>query len=171
MVKDKITKAKSKLILENPYFGTLVSSLEFKENNNIASVSNQGDRFVYNSEYFEVLSVDEIVTHLANSAMHQALFHSSRGDNRVSSIWNLASDYAINDLLVKNGFTLPPLANYSSRFERLYAEEIYTILLGEIDLDKQEDEIEPSKEELIDNEDYKLLIEQMEWESFQNIIQ
>jgi predicted metal-dependent peptidase len=163
MIQDKITKAKSKLMLENPYFGTLVSSLEFEENNNISSVSNRGDRFIYNSEYFDVLSIEEITTHLANSAMHQALFHSSRGENRVSSIWNLASDYAINSLLVENGFILPPLANYSSRFERLYAEEIYSILLGEVDFDEKEDEIEPepSKEELISCEDYEILVEQL----------
>jgi len=163
MIEDKITKAKSKLMLENPYFGTLVSHLEFEQNSNIASVSNQVDKFLYNDEYFEVLSVDEVVTHLANSAMHQALFHTNRGENRVGSIWNLASDYAINDLLIENGFTLPPLANYSSRFDKLYAEEIYAILLGEIDLDEQEEEIEPEppKEELISSEDYELILEQI----------
>ncbi|HIO95985.1 MAG TPA: hypothetical protein EYG67_04115 [Campylobacterales bacterium] len=161
----KLTQAKTKLMLENPYFGTLVSSLEFETNNNIASVVNQGDKFVYNDEYFEVLSVDEITTHLANSAMHQALFHTDRGKDRVSSVWNLASDYAINDLLIENGFALPPLANYSSRFEMLYAEQIYAILLDELDLTEDEEPQEQQKEQvqeaLISDEEYELLMEQL----------
>jgi hypothetical protein len=84
----------------------------------------------------------------------------------------LASDYAINDLLVENGFMLPPMANYASRFEMLYAEQIYTILLGELDLqdnDESQEEERPNEEiseeelpkELLAQEEYELLVEQL----------
>jgi len=172
--KIKLDQAKTKLMLENPYFGTLVTSLDMRVNKNIASFRPLGDLLEYNDEYLEVLSVEEVATILANSAMHQALFHSDRGKNRVSSIWNLASDYAINDLLVENRFMLPPMANYSSRFESLYAEEIYTILLNELDLednnredeeqkDERNNEIEEqdTPEELLAQEEYELLLEQL----------
>ncbi|HHH51487.1 MAG TPA: hypothetical protein ENK76_03870, partial [Campylobacterales bacterium] len=164
----KLTQAKTKLMLENPYFGTLVSSLSFEQNSNIASISHQNDKFIYNEEYLEVLTIDEIATHLANSAMHQALFHTTRGEGKINSVWKLASDYAINDLLIENGFVLPPLANYSSRFERLYAEEIYTILVGELDLNEDEEpkeekekQTEQFQEEIFSDEDYELLLEQL----------
>jgi predicted metal-dependent peptidase len=159
-----LTKAKSKLMLENPYFGTLVNSLAFKENNNIASVTYQNDKFIYNSEYIEALNIEERVSLLANFAMKQALFHSNRGKGKRASIWNLASEYAINDLLIENGFTLPPLANYNSRFKGLYAEEIYTILASEIDFDKddiEEKKKSKQKENLIDDKDYELLIKNL----------
>ncbi len=170
---DKIEQAKTKLMLENPYFGTLVTAIELRVNNNIASFRPLGDVLEYNDEYIEVLSVDEVSTIMANSAMHQALFHSDRGKNRVSSVWNLASDYAINDLLVENGFMLPPMANYASRFEMLYAEQIYTILLGELDLKESDDNIEEQEQdkdeisheelpqELLAQEEYELLVEQL----------
>ena len=168
MINEKIEQAKTKLMLENPYFGTLVTSLELRANNNIASIRPLGDLMEYNSEYLEVLSIDEVTTILANSAMHQALFHSQRGKERVSLVWNLASDYAINDLLVENGFTLPPLANYSSRFEKLYAEQIYSVLLGELDLQddeptEQEEErpTEEMMEEFLSDEEFELLLEQL----------
>ena len=168
MSTQKLTQAKSKLMLDNPYFGTLVSSLEFEINNNIASSLTEGDKFIYNDEYLDVLSVDEVTTLLANSSMHQALYHTERGQGRVSSIWNLASDYAINDLLVDNGFALPPMANYSSRFERLYTEQIYTILLGELDLnednepqEEREQEKEQVQEEYLSDEEYELILEQL----------
>lgn len=170
---EKIDQAKTKLMLENPYFGTLITSLDLRINNNIASIRNLGDVMEYNDEYLEVLSVNEVSTLLANAAMHQALFHGERGKGKLSSVWNLASDYAINDLLVENGFMLPPMANYASRFEMLYAEQIYTILLGELDLkenDETQDEQEQQREEiseeeipeeLLAQEEYELLLEQL----------
>jgi len=136
----KLENAKTKLMLENPYFGSLVTSIELRVNNNIASINPLGDVLEYNEEYLEVLSVNEVSTILANGAMHQALFHSERGEGKVSSIWRLASDYAINDLLVENGFMLPPMANYASRFERLYAEQLYTTLLCELDLTENDND-------------------------------
>ncbi len=168
---EKIEQAKTKLMLENPYFGTLSTSIELRINNNIASFRPLGDILEYNSEYIDVLSVNEVSTILANSAMHQALFHSDRGKDKVTSVWNLASDYAINDLLVDNGFMLPPMANYASRFEMLYAEEIYQILLGELDLKDDNEPIEEEQkeqmkeediqEELLVQEEYELLLEQL----------
>ena len=170
---EKITQAKTKLMLENPYFGSLIATLELRVNNNIINTRNLGDVFEYNDEYLEVLSISEVSTLLANAAMHQALFHTQRGKDKVSSVWYLASDYAINDLLVDNGFMLAPMANYASRFEMLYAEQIYTILLGELDLqdndepqeeqEQQSEEIEEEErlEELLAQEEYELLLEQL----------
>jgi len=171
MNREKIDQAKSRLMLENPYFGMLVSTLEMRENPSIASVRPRGDLMEYNDEYLEVLSVEEVMSILANSALHQALFHTDRGVGKMASVWQLASDYAINDLLVQNGFLIPPLANYSRRFERLYAEEIYTTLLGELDL--QEDETSRPKESadlteeesppisLLEKKDYERLLQQL----------
>jgi predicted metal-dependent peptidase len=173
---EKITQAKTKLMLENPYFGSLISTLELRVNNKILNTRNLGDAFEYNDEYLEVLSLSEVSTLLANSAMHQALFHTQRGKDKVGSVWYLASDYAINDLLVENGFMLAPMANYASRFEMLYAEQIYTILLGELDLQENNDTPEDEQqidekneemdeqdvpEELLAQEEYELLLEQL----------
>lgn len=170
---EKIVQAKTKLMLENPYFGSLISSLELRINNNIINTRNLGDIFEYNDEYLEVLSINEVSTLLANAAMHQALFHTERGKDKVSSIWYLASDYAINDLLVDNGFMLAPMANYASRFEMLYAEQIYTILLGELDLEENEEpqneqeqeseqiEEQDIPEEILSKEEYELILEQL----------
>jgi predicted metal-dependent peptidase len=174
---EKLTQAKTKLMLENPYFGSLISSVELRVNDKIVNTRNLGDVFEYNDEYLEVLSVNEVSTLLANAAMHQALFHTERGKDKVSSVWYLASDYAINDLLVDNGFMLAPMANYASRFEMLYAEEIYTILLSELDLqdndeplDEEEQQVEQMEEqdisedafeELLAQEEYELLVKQL----------
>jgi len=168
MSTEKLEQAKTKLMLENPYFGTLVTSLEFRENERLVNKRNLGDVFEYNPEYLEVLTLNEVTTLLANAAMHQALFHEDRGEDKVSSVWQLASDYAINDLLVENGFMLPPMANYSTRFERLYTEQIYITLLGELDIEEsdapeeeKEQEAEQVQEEILSQEEYALILEQL----------
>ena len=152
----KLEDAKAKLMFENPFFGMLASKLEITENNNIASYKANGDRLIINSEYLDMLTLSEASTILANSAMHQMLFHKERSNGKVESIWHLASDYAINDLLFKNGFDIPPLSNFHSRFENLYTEEIYKILITELDIKEQEE-----AENIIEDSEYELFLEQI----------
>ncbi len=159
-MKNKLNKAKSKLMLEHPYFGMVATNLTIRENINISALNFKGDILEINPDYIEVLDIDEVCTILANASLKQQLLHEERSRGKIKSAWIMASDYAINDILVQNGFKLPPLLNYSSRFDRLSAEEIYQVLVGEMDLDenKQEEHIE---EVLIDDLDYEIFIEQI----------
>jgi predicted metal-dependent peptidase len=157
MKQNNLEKAKAKLMLEYPFFGEIASNLEIKNNTSIAAVNFKGDKLEINYEYLEVLSLDEIATILANAAMKQLLFHKERSKGKVQYLWDIASDFAINELLAKNGFSIPPLLNYSSRFERLSAEEIYTILLSEQDIKEQEEEQE--KEKIIDDNSFNEFLE------------
>ena len=158
-MQNKLNRAKSKLMLEHPYFGMVATNLSIKENSNISALNFKGDVLEINPEYIEVLDVDEVCTILANASLKQQLLHEERSHGKVKSAWVMASDYAINDILVQNGFKLPPLLNYSSRFDRLSAEEIYQILVSEMDLNEEQDL--QSEEILIDNLDYEIFIEQI----------
>ena len=151
-----LEKAKSKLMLEHPFFGEIASNLTITNNNTIAAVNFKGDKLEINYDYLEVLTLDEIATILANAAMKQLLFHQERSKDKVQYLWDIASDFAINELLAKNGFSIPPLLNYSSRFERLSAEEIYTILLSEQDITNQE---ESEQEKIIEDSDFNEFLE------------
>ena len=153
----KLEDAKAKLMFEHHFFGMLATKLEIEVNNNIASYKASGDKLIVNSEYLEVLTLSEASTILANAAMHQMLFHKERSSNKIEYVWHLASDYAVNDLLAKNGFDIPPLSNFHSRFENLYAEEIYKILLSELDIKEQEDK----KEQSIEDSEYELFLDEI----------
>jgi len=165
----KLSQAKARLMLEQPYFGTMAGALTLERHTGIATVSYQGDRLVYNPEYLGVLSTEETMSILAHAAMGQALFHDDRGSHKQQRVWQTASAYAINDLLIQNGFTLPPMAQYSSRFERLYTEQIYAILLGESERSEEEEPDAKSKKsknseqqmQLLSDEDYALIVEQV----------
>ena len=131
-VEHKISQAKARLLVQNPYFGTLASRLEFKKNDNIQSFLSNGIIFEYNDEYLNDLDLDEIGFTLSNATMHAALAHDNRQKKRMSWLWQLATDHAINSMLIENGLDAPFGVNYQKRFDGMYAEEIYAILKDEI---------------------------------------
>jgi predicted metal-dependent peptidase len=49
-------------------------------------------------------------------------------------LWQLATDYAINNLLSKSGMHIPQGANYHKEYEGMYAEEIYDALKNDLNL-------------------------------------
>lgn len=116
---------KAKLLLEYPFFGTIASGMENVVNDNIESFATREGRFEYREGYMESLSEEERIFALCNAALHEALSHTQRRGNRSPWLWNMACDYAINALLIENGFTPPPAMTYDKRFGNLSAEEIY----------------------------------------------
>ena len=56
----KLTKAKSQLASQHPYFGMLASRLKHEENSQIDYFVSNGVRFIYNPNYIESLNIDEL---------------------------------------------------------------------------------------------------------------
>lgn len=124
-------KAKSQLTLKHPYFGMLASRLKHEINNEIRAYASNGVRFIYNEEFMQRRSLEEVMFILTNAVMHHVLAHQQRRLNRKGSLWQLATDFAINNLLHESGVTIPQGANYSEEYKGMYAEEIYKILKKE----------------------------------------
>ena len=61
--------------------------------------------------------------------MHVALAHHCRRGDRQRKTWNEAADYAVNPILIGNGFTLPAGVLLDPSFDNLSAEEIYARLI------------------------------------------
>ena len=140
----KITQIRSKMVIEQPFFSSLVNSFSYVEDENIESFKSSIDTFLYNPDFIETLNDSQITFILNNAAMHQSLRHTQRKSGRLNWLWEMATDYAINDMLVENGFELPPRMHYDRRFSGEYAEEIYETLLDEID-NKGDNAAEDSK--------------------------
>lgn len=128
----RLSEAKAKLLVDQPYFGTLASRLEVIPNDNIEAFLSDGVRLEYNDDYLAGLQASELQFVLSNGAMHAALAHENRQNRRMSWLWQLATDYAINGMLVENGLEMPYGANYRQRFDGMYAEEIYAELKHDI---------------------------------------
>ncbi|KIM11380.1 MAG: hypothetical protein KU37_07065 [Sulfuricurvum sp. PC08-66] len=124
-------KAKSQLALKHPYFGMLASRLAHEPHPTITSYASNGKRFLYNEAFIEARTNEELMFVLTNCVMHHILGHQQRRLGRIGGLWQLATDYAINAMLAKNGVKIPVGANHDAQFARMYAEEIYTHLLAQ----------------------------------------
>ena len=149
---DKITKAKARLMLEHPYFGTVASSLALEKNNDILTFTSDGLKMHYNSEYLDKLSLEEVEFVMANGAMHSVLKHHERVNGRTKWLWQTATDYVVNAMLVKNGMQLPEYAYFEEKFEGLYVEEVYEMLRAEM-MDNSDHSMEQQSEQITDAED------------------
>jgi len=149
---EKINKAKAKLMLEHPYFGTVASSLKLEKNNEILTFSSNGEVLRYNSEYLERLSLEEVEFVMANGAMHAVLQHQDRVAERTKWLWQTASDYVVNNMLVKNGMHLPQYAYFEEKFEGMYVEEVYEYLRAEM-MDNSDHSMEQETEQITDSDE------------------
>ncbi|MBA3025531.1 MAG: hypothetical protein FP820_03890 [Sulfurimonas sp.] len=126
-----LEKAKSQLIMKHPYFGMLASRLKHEPNEEISSYASNGVRFLYNPAFIQKRTQDEIVFVLTNCVMHHILAHQQRRLARKGFLWQLATDYAINNLLHSSGIFVPLGANFNEEYKNMYAEEIYELLKEE----------------------------------------
>ncbi len=149
---NKLQSAKSKLMLEYPYFGSVASTLIFEQNDDIESFQSDGSIFKYNEEFLNDCDIDEIEFMLANASMHYALSHKTRENKRDPNLWQLATDYAVNSMLLKNKLSPPKKINYQSRFDDMYAERIYAVLESETDYSDHEQEIRKNKKTIREND-------------------
>ena len=128
---DLLIKAKSQLTLKHPYFGMLASRLKHESSEKTTAYASNGKRFLYNPEFIAQRNLDEIMFILTNCVMHHVLSHQQRRLNRRGSLWQLATDYAINNMLHENGLDIPQGANYNKEYKGMFAEEIYEVLKEE----------------------------------------
>jgi len=132
MPSNKISQAKAKLLVDYPYFGTLASKLELVLNDDIQAFKSDGKKLEYSSDFLQHVELSELEFVLANGAMHSVLAHDMRKNNRSGWLWQMATDIAINDMLIENGLDMPQDAQYRIRFKGMYAEEIYAQLKDDI---------------------------------------
>jgi len=151
----KISQAKAKLLVDKPYFGTLASKLELIVNDDIEAFVSNGIKLEYREAYLDGLEIEELEFIFANGAMHASLAHDKRRNNRSGWLWQMATDMAINDMLVENGMRLPYGAQYRKRFAGMYAEEIYAELKADILRDDEDLEYEADSADDVEKKDEK----------------
>jgi predicted metal-dependent peptidase len=124
----KLTRARVQLLLGQPFFGTLSLRLKLISGS-LPTMATDGSRIVYNPAFVDELAPAELEGTLAHEVLHCALGHQCRRGQRDPELWNVAADFAINPILIGNGFVLPAGALVDPAFNNLSAEEIYARLL------------------------------------------
>ena len=134
MAHEQMTKARSRLLLDNPFFGTLALRLKIIEDNTIPTGATDGVRLLFNRKWFEKQRTHEQVGFVAHEVMHIALLHILRRNGRDPYKWNIAADYVINLALQDEGFVLPETELIDEKYRDMSTDEVYNLLpkdLGE----------------------------------------
>jgi predicted metal-dependent peptidase len=138
----RVQKARTTLLLDHPFFGTLLFRLKGRETRSVQTMATDGVSLFYNPDFVATLPAVELCGVLAHEVLHPALQHHVRRGNRSPVRWNKACDYAINPLVVDAGLPLPKDILLDDRFRGMSAERIYNLLLEEEDGNRQQPEDE-----------------------------
>lgn len=89
-----------------------------------------------NVDFFKSIPLAQQVVELVHELGHKIFLHPTRRGSREPKLWNIACDHAINTLMKKNGFVIPPDWLCDMKYAGWLAEAIYA------DLKKEENERE-----------------------------
>ena len=125
---ERLSRARSQLVRQQPFFGCLALNLILREDDAQKTMETDGRELVYSPAFVEKLTDAELRGVLAHETMHCALQHMTRRGGRDPELWNRAADFSINGDLKRAGFTLPAGAPFEPRFDGKSAEEIFAAL-------------------------------------------
>lgn len=129
-LEQKISAARTRLILDKPFLGVLVLRLPLvaAKPQWCPTTATDTKNLYYNPQYLDALGTRQLEFVLAHEALHCALSHFSRRGHRDKRRWDLACDFAINPVLLAEGLRPPPNAITFIEYAGMTAEEIYPLL-------------------------------------------
>lgn len=129
-IETKLSAARTRLILERPFIGSLVMHLPLIAADPAwcQTSATNAKAFYYNPQFIASLSLSQTQFVLAHEALHCALGHFARRRHRVTQRWNIACDHAVNLLLLGEGLRPPSGILADEKYEGLTAEEIYPMI-------------------------------------------
>jgi len=97
----RVTKARTTLVLDHPFFGALALRLDMLVDDNCPTAATNGKYIKWGPAFVAKLKDEELLFVMAHEVMHIVLDHPYRKQGRNHRKWNIAGDYVINYLLVE----------------------------------------------------------------------
>lgn len=138
----RLVKSRVQLLMRFPFFGTLALHLKLQEREDIPTAATDGRHYYYNPKFVDKLIDAELNFLTAHEVLHPALGHLWRRGSRDPIIWNHAADYCINAMILEcdpseKSFKMIKGGLYNKKFEGMFSEEIYDILIKDEDYVKE----------------------------------
>ena len=95
-----LTKAKASLIIDHPFFASILLGLPIIEDKTIDTLNTNGEEIRYNPDYVASRDLSGTIFDLAHETLHCVLMHMHRRGSMEPNKFNAAADFVINDLLV-----------------------------------------------------------------------
>jgi predicted metal-dependent peptidase len=134
---DKLVSARVKMLFKQPFFGNIACRLKLVDATdqgwcNTAAVD--GRNFYYNSDFVMKLDMDETVFLVGHEVGHCVYEHFLRRKDRDPQIWNMAGDYKINGMLVRENIgrlidKVKPLYDKKYASDDWHTESVYDDLI------------------------------------------
>lgn len=99
----KLARACTRLMIKHPFFGSLVYQHELELTDAVPTAAATKDRMMFNPEFLERVTPEELVFLVAHEVMHIVFAHAIRRGNRDPEIYNIACDAVINEILIEEG--------------------------------------------------------------------
>ena len=162
-IEERLIAAKVQMLMCLPFFGSLASGLNVKvvdwrfDKETPMTAATDGVNFFYNPEGIKDRTIPELVWLYAHEVSHVCWQHFMRMGDRNKTLWNIATDYAINGILRINKIGKPFEKHLDDKkFDGMAAEQIYDILYKEapkLDLDALSKMLADKHLEMDQNED------------------
>jgi predicted metal-dependent peptidase len=96
-----IVKAKASLRNKSPFYGFILENMKINPTDSTPTmgVDKSGDLW-FNANFVQSLDHDKIMGVLCHEVLHNTLLTFFRENDKLPIVWNIATDYAINKLLL-----------------------------------------------------------------------
>lgn len=118
-----------KLRRTNPFLATISLFANYRFDQSVHLFETDGDLIRINSDYFKRLQPKQKTGVLLHITLHTALQHAARAGARNASIWNIAADIVVNNIILESGdFISPPNTAVESKYSDHSVEQVYETL-------------------------------------------
>ncbi len=125
----RMQKARTELLFSHPFFGSLALKLTLKSDKQCPNMWTDGKTLAYNPYFISTLTEEHVIASQAHEILHLACKHHIRRNGRDEKLWNQACDYAIGELMVEAGFSLPNnMLKYDKSYANMSVDHIYVCL-------------------------------------------
>jgi len=100
---ERIIVARVGLLLRHPFFGNMATRLKIMAADDwLPTAAVDGRNLYFNTQFFNALSNKEIEFVIAHEILHCVFDHLGRREGRDPVLYNIAADYIVNNLLVRD---------------------------------------------------------------------
>jgi predicted metal-dependent peptidase len=128
-VLDRIIVARVGLLLRHPFFGNMATRLKILAADEwLPTAAVDGRNLYFNTQFFNAMDNKEVEFVVAHEILHMVFDHLGRRDNRDPRLYNIAADYIVNNLLMRDRIgNKPKIVDcfQDFKYEGWTSEEVY----------------------------------------------
>jgi predicted metal-dependent peptidase len=128
-VLDRIIVARVGLLLRHPFFGNMATRLRIEPADEwLPTAATDGRHLYFNTQFFNAMDNKEIEFVIAHEILHCVYEHMLRREDRDPKLYNIAADYVVNNLLVRDRIGAKPKivdCFQDFKYDKWTSEEVY----------------------------------------------